>query len=302
MNGKKRSFERKKGIAGFLFTLPWILGCLFFFLQPLCTTLIFSFREMKILQGGGYQLLKLDEGPFAHYIRAFTRDPDFLRYIAEAAQKLLYEVPIIVVFSLFIAIVLTQNFRGRLVMRAIFFLPVIVTSGVIISVIKSNLGVVALGGKPDAGNLFSGVMLYNLMLESGVPWQFAQYICAMISNIVDTVWRGGVQILIFMSVFLSIPQTYYQVAAVEGATGWESFWKITLPMAMPYIMVNAIYTIIDSFSTYTNNLMNYIMSVSYKEVSFSYGCALSWLYFITVMIFIGVVFFFISRRAHYDVN
>lgn len=301
MGSRRLQFETKRKWAGFAFVLPWLIGFLVLFLQPLLSTLYYSFKNFSIKDSGGYEILNNAHGFLQHYKAAFTGDPDFIRYFSDSIVRLIYQVPVIVVFSLFIAIILNQKFRGRIIMRSIFFLPVIITSGVIIDIIRGSLGSIALGGNSETGNLFSSAQLWNMMTASGVPETIANFISTAISNIVDTVWCSGIQILIFLSALLSIPSTYYEVASVEGATAWETFWKVTFPRVVPYMLVNIIYTVVDNFSSYTNKVMYYISVVQYKNLDYSYGSALYWIYFISVMVILGVIYFIINRKADYEV-
>lgn len=299
---KRLSIERKKRLFGFVFLIPWLIGLAVFFIQPLLQTIRFSFSEMYITpETGGYYLTEPDGGLFGQYIRAFTKDADFVRYLTESLQKLLYEVPVIVVFALVIAMILNQKFHGRTFMRAVFFLPVIITSGIIVVTMKDSLNGVAIGGSTQAANIFSSEGLYQLLLSSDVPEQAAQFISTAVNNVVDTVWRAGVQILLYMSALLSIPRSYYEVAEVEGSTAWESFWKITFPLILPMIMVNVIYTIVDSFSSYANSVMRHITMITTRELSISYGSALYWIYFIVVFIILGGAYLIFSRSSHYEV-
>lgn len=298
---KRISIEKQKRIYGYVFLVPWIIGLIIFFLKSLLQTIRFSFGEMYITpDNGGYYLAMPDGGFWGQYIRAFTKDADFVRYLTESLQKLIYEVPVIVVFSLVVAMILNQNFKGRTFMRAVFFLPVIIASGVIIVTMKDSLNGVAVGGG-NAANIFSSEGLYQLLIEFDVPQQVATFFSTAVNNVVDTVWRAGVQILLFMSGLLSIPPSYYEVAAVEGSTPWESFWKITFPMLLPIILVNVIYTIVDSFSSYGNTVMRHITNVMTRELSISYGSALYWIYFIIIFAVLGVVYLIFSRSAHYEV-
>ena len=295
------SIERKKRLFGFVFLIPWLIGLAVFFIQPLLQTVRFSFAEMYITPDtGGYYLTTPDGGFFGQYIRAFTKDADFVRYLTESLQKLLYEVPVIVVFALVIAMILNQKFRGRTFMRAVFFLPVIITSGIIVVTMKDSLNGVAIGGSTQAANIFSSEGLYQLLLSSDVPDSVATFISSAINNVVDTVWRAGVQILLYMSALLSIPRSYYEVAEVEGSTAWESFWKITFPLILPMIMVNVIYTIVDSFSSYDNSVMRHITMVTTRELNISYGSALYWIYFLVVFVILGAAYLIFSRSSHYE--
>lgn len=285
-----------------MFILPWLLGLLAFFLQPLFRTLQYSLTNFVIGKEGGYELQPLARGLLSNYLDAFVKDADFLRLFSESVQRMLYQVPVIVLFSLFIALVLAQKFRGRILMRGIFFLPVIITTGLIVSIIRTSLFEVARGGSSSTGNIYSSAMLATLLYQSGLPQQLITILTTIINNIVDLVWQSGIQVLIFLAGVLSIPRSYYECASIEGATGWEAFWKVTLPIVSPHILVNLIYTTIDSFTNYNNSVMQYVLRVVYRQIRFSYGSALYWLYFLAIVIFVLVMYWIANRRVHYDVS
>jgi len=297
---KRLTIEQKKRLSGMIFLIPWLVGLAVFFIQPLIQTIRFSVGELYINPTQGYYIKPLDNGIFGQFIRAFTQDADYVRYLTEAIQKLIYEVPVIVVFALVIAMILNQKFKGRTFMRTVFFLPVIITSGIIVVTLKTGLNGVAVGGNPEAANIFSSAGIHKLLIASDLPYQAADFISTAINNVVDTVWRAGVQILLYMSALLSIPKTYYEVAEVEGSTAWESFWKITFPIIMPIMMINVIYTIVDSLSSYSNSVMRHISNVTTRELSISYGSALYWIYFAVVLVILGVTYLIFSRSAHYE--
>ena len=183
-------------------------------------------------------------------------------------------------------------------MRAVFFMPVIITSGIVIDIMQSGMANLSNNSGMETSNIFNNAMLIDLLLNSGLPRSIVSYLSIVVNSIIDLVWKSGVQILIFMSGILSIPKSYYEVGTVEGATGWECFWKITFPMIIPHIMINLIYTSVDILSSYDNKVMRYIIDTIYKKVLFGYGSSLSWIYFISVFLFIGLLFLIISRFSH----
>lgn len=287
-------YELRRKTAGALFALPWIIGVIVFFLQPLARTFIFSFANTSI------ELVSqpIDGSIFSNYIEIFTRTTDFYSKLVSAVQSMLYSLPLTIVFSMFIANILVKPFRGRTFMRSVFFLPVIVASGIIITLVRSGLTTVSMGDNPANGNIFNTALLGDMLLNSGFPESVVNFIRSMIGNIMDLVWTSGVQILIFMSGMLSIPQSYYEVASVEGATGWERFWKITFPLIVPHILINSIYTIIDMLSAFDNDLMKYIINDIYVQHHVSTGSAMSWIYILVVLLLIGLILLVITLASH----
>lgn len=298
-NYKRMSLEQRRRYVGLVFILPFIVGFAFFILQPVVMTIVYSLHEMLIKTGGGYALQPLSDGAFSHYIHAFTKDAEFPQLLVGTLQNMAYQTPIIVAFSLFIAIVLSQPFRGRLMARAIFFLPIIVTSGVIINIIKMGLRDVAMGDGTQS-NLFNSYFIYEILVNMEIPDSITDTVMQIINGIVDLVWRSGVQILVFIAGLLAIPKNYYEVAQVEGATGWETFVKVTFPSVAPHMVLALIYTIIDYSASYENQTLLYISDVSYTQASYSYGSALSILYFIITVGVVGLLYFLLNRKIHYE--
>ena len=297
---KHRSFgmERRRRRTAYLFLSPWLIGFVLFFLRPLVETIRYSFGHLQVKDAGGMELIPLADGPFANFVEAFTKDPNLVRLFTEGLQDLLLQVPAIVIFSAFIALLLNQDFHGRTFMRGMFFLPVIITTGMISSIIRDNLNNVAQGGMDSQTNIFQSTAMTAMLTENGLPDGVTQVITSLINNSVDVVWQSGIQILIFLSGMLAIPAVYYEVASVEGATKWEAFWRITFPLIRPYILVNIIYSMIDIFSSYDNEAMQYMVDMVYQQMQFSLGSAMSWVYFLTVMVIIGVVTLLLRDRTH----
>lgn len=278
-------YELKRKAVGTLFATPWLIGILVFFLGPLFQTLVYSFTSTNM----ELEVSKLVGSVFYNYDYIFTKSTDFLTYYKDAVTSLLYALPLTVIFSMFIAKLLVNKFHGRTFMRTIFFLPVIVSSGIVMSLVQSGLSNVAMGDGTGGGNIFDSSMLTDLLLNNGFSSSLVNWLSGMVQRIMDLVWKSGVQILIFMAGMLAIPPTYYEVAAVEGATGWESFWKITFPLSIPYILINSIYTVIDILGNYNNYMIRYIVSSIYEKQEVSLAAAMSWVYIITVLAIVGLL-------------
>lgn len=294
-------YELKRKAVGALFAAPWLIGVFVFFLGPLFQTLVYSFTSTTM----ELEVSKLAESVFYNYDYIFTKSTTFLTYYRDAVTSLLYALPLTVIFSMFIAKLLVNKFHGRTFMRAIFFLPVIVASGIIMNLVQSGLSSVLMGDGTGGGNIFDSSMLTDLLLNNGFPSDLVNWVSGMVQRILDLVWKSGVQILIFMAGMLAIPSTYYEVAAVEGATGWESFWKITFPLSIPYVLINSIYTVIDVLGNYNNYMIRHIVSSIYEKHEVSFAAAMSWVYIITILVIVGLlalVLANISRRLNAGIS
>jgi ABC-type sugar transport system permease subunit len=296
----KRPYERRREWIGRLFLLPWLIGASTFFIVPLIQSLIFSFQSIKITSEG----FSATWVNFDNYIYAFTKDPDYLKVLAGALQNMAYEVPIIVIFSLFIAVILNQKFRGRTLARAIMFLPVIVSSGIIISILKGDVfaqSVIKDGGT-EAAFMFKGTGIQNILIAANLDVSIINIVMSFINKIFDTLWKTGIQILLFISSLQSVPRSAYEAAQVEGSTAWETFWLITFPLVSPMILVNIIYSIVDSFTDYANPVLQTINNTAFGELRYAYSSALAWVYFISIFAIIGLVNLLISRKVFYMAN
>lgn len=292
----KLSYQQRKAWSGRLFILPWIIGFAFFFLKPLVQSLYFSFGNI-VLNASGYavEFIKLK-----NYNSALFEDPDFIRILAEAIRNMLYEVPIIIIFSLFMALLLNQKFKGRFLYRAIFFLPVIITSGIIITILKEDIFSSALkAGGLQASSMFKSSGLKDFLVQSGINYNLVTYFTDIVNRIFDLTWKSGVQILLFLAGLQSIPSSLYEASDVEGATAWESFWKITFPMITSIIFLNIIYSIIDSFTDYGSTIMQYIMKAAFGDFRYGYSCTLAWIFFLCVFAIISIVNVSLSKKIYY---
>ena len=296
----KMSNVRKRKIAGWLFAAPWLVGMVLLFSQSLYSLIRYSFTKLTFDSVSGYTFAPLGN-LFDNYKEAFMVDTIFPQRLITSLGEMLYRIPVILVFSLFIAIVLNQDFKGRGLARGVFFLPIILSSGVVSSIIKTALTSMSLG-TDSSTNIFSPTVLTNALLEYGMPDKLVYTISGMISDVSDLIWSSGVPILIFLMGLLTIPTTYYEVAKVEGATGWEAFWKVTFPVISPYILVNLIYTCIDGFVSFDNSVMQYIMDVAYDNVKYSLSSAMALSYFVIIIVILVAVILLTSLFIPYGIK
>ncbi|MGG1637524.1 sugar ABC transporter permease [Paenibacillus sp. FSL K6-3182] len=292
---RSRTYNEQKALWGFLYVLPWLLGFLFFFFIPLLTSLQYSLSSIKANANG----MTMKYIGFANYIEALTVNTSFNRILTESVVNMVVNVPLIVIFSLFLAVLLNQKFVGRALARSIFFLPVILASGVIATLEASSL-VQAINEQNANGGVFSSgtIELANIMLRSGVNEDIVLYLMDAVQRIYQIVSQSGVQILIFLAGIQTISPQLYEASKIEGATGYEAFWKITFPMVSPLILVNVIYTIIDSFSR--NNMTTLIKETGFTTFNFGLSSAMAWIYFLVIMIILLVSAYFISKRVFYQ--
>jgi len=242
---------------------------------------------------------------FYHYKHAFTVDGNFTVDLAMSLGNLVPQVLTILIFSLFVAVLLNQKFKGRTLMRAIFFFPVLIATGPVISVINGTM--MSQGASGDAAQfatMFQADMVEDFMRFLGmyhVSEEFTDFIGTVTSDIFNLLWRSGIQILIFLSALQQIPTAAKEAASMEGATAWEFFWKITFPTISPMILANLIYTIIDTFSDSQNLVMRQVL-VQVRGWNFGYGAAMAWIYFGIIALALAVVVGIVSRFVFYQVD
>jgi ABC-type sugar transport system permease subunit len=291
-----RTMEARRARIGTLFILPFIIGFLAFMVRPLITSLEMSFSKVNVVAG------TMTPVKFDNYSYAFVADPDFNRLLVNEIGRMAINVIATLVLSFVIAVILNQNFKGRTLCRVIFFLPVILSSGVLPGIEKQNQFFNLMTSISESVNESSGVnlsmALQNLLSVSGVAGEVFDVIFQMIDAIYDIVMASGIQIIIFLSGLQSISPSLYEAADVEGCSAWESFWKITFPMVSPLLLVNCIYTIIDFFMKNDNQVVEHINNVMYgTQMDFGVASAQSWIYFGVALIFIGISTFIITRAV-----
>ncbi len=307
---KKRRFRlsltTKKALSGWLFVLPFVLGIILVYAPIVWNSLRISLSTYTPIPGG----MQLEWNNFANYAYIFAEDGDpyFSITIIDGIKDLLLQIPAIVIFALFMAIILNQKMTGRAVFRAIFFLPVILSTGIIDSIDTNSKFMEAVsnsqGGVDDntgaeSGGILSAMDLQQLLGGIKIGTELVDYVVTLVNNIFDIVSRSGVQMLIFLSGLQSISPSIYESCEVEGASAWETFWKITLPMISPMILVNAIYTVIDAFTAADNRVMIYIKKI-YDYAQYANSSAMSWVYVGVVLVFILLVALIMKTVVFYQ--
>ncbi|MBQ8396614.1 MAG: sugar ABC transporter permease [Clostridia bacterium] len=305
-NKRPASLDRKKARAGWVFVLPFVLGFLIIYLPIIIESIRLSFYRIKPITGGGFELLPVG---LQNYQEALFVDPDFVKTLVSGLKQLCFDIPAIVIFSLFMAVLLNQKMFGRAAFRAIFFVPVILSTGLIESIDAQNImseymegseGINDGSGESVASELVSAMDVERLFANMKVGSELVTYVTTMINNIYNIVNRSGVQMLIFLSGLQSISPAIYESCSIDGATAWETFWKITFPMISPMILVNGIYTIIDSFTSESNQVMTFISGVYEQADGNVISSAMSWMYFIIVMLIIAAVAGVMSAYVFYQ--
>ena len=304
----KASLDARKARAGYIFVLPFLLGIVLIYLPILFDAIWYSFSNFDtayVINSEGISVpIKVTVGVgFDHYVAAFN-DKGFYQVLLSSLQEILFQVPAIIIFSLFIAVVLNQKMLGRALFRAIFFVPVIISTGVMETINAADL----MSGSADQGindgtqqqtgnEIISMLDVQALFANMKIGTELVQYVVDLVNDIYNIINYSGVQMLIFLAGLQSISPSIYEACQIEGATGWETFWKVTFPMISPMILVNAIYTVIDAFTRTTNPAMNY--ASGYGGVA-GVGVAMSWIYFLLVALIIGVVGLIASSFVFYQ--
>ncbi len=296
----KMPYEKRKAMYGYGFIAVWLVGTLIWFLYPLMESLRYSFMEVKPEKGGMQGTwVGLD-----NYIYVFTGDANYSKYLVSVLVETLWKTPLIIIFSLFIAVILNQKFKGRTFARAVFFLPVIIATGPVYSIINGNI---SSSGANSAGQ-FSTMFSTDLMGELfqfiglyGINENIQKMVEAVSNNIFGIVWNAGIQILIFLAALQNIPVSAKEAAQMEGATAWEYFWKITLPYVSPMILACLIFTVIDSFTSPDNAVMGRVLDMQ-KDWQYGYAAAMAWVYFIIVLAAVGLITLILNHFIYYEVD
>jgi len=305
---KAASLDRKKARAGWVFVFPLVIGLIILYFPVIYDSIKYSFNEIKILQGGGYTLNFVG---WKNYYEALFVDVGYVQTLVSGIRQLIFDIPAIVIFSLFIAVLLNEKMLGRAAFRAIFFVPVILATGLISDIDLGNALLAYMGDNSQGINTGDTELSTTAQLVSmtDISWLFSNmavgtelvsYVTTMVNSIFDIINRSGVQMLIFLAGLQSISPAIYESCSIDGASAWETFWKITIPMISPMILVNTIYTVIDSFTASSNQVMSYISGVYTSPGGNVVSSAMSWMYFLVVVVIIAVVAAVLSAYVFYQ--
>lgn len=292
---RKMSYEKKKGLVGYGFIGVWLIGFFVLYAYPLVMSLVYGFNELTITTNG----FSMEWKGFDNFIYIFRTDPDYMPALASALKDLLYQVPLVIVFSLILALLINQDFHGRTAVRAIFFLPVIIASGVVIEVINGDMASQMMSSGEKTSQMFQVTSLASMLQGMNLPDELTSFVVSAANNIFELVWQSGIQIVLFLSALQSIPPTLYEAASIDGGTKWEIFWKVTFPMITPMLLVNMVYTITDTFTSYGNGVMKQILNAVRAKIDFDYSAALAWVYFAIIIAILGLVIGIVNRKVTY---
>ena len=303
---KITSLDKLKARSGWLFVLPFVIGFILIYFPIIYRSIILSFQQMTYVSGGGYVTTWVG---FDNYSNALFTDPDFVKTLVSGFQQMIFDIPAIIIFSLFMAVLLNQKMAGRAVFRAIFFVPVILSTGLMETINAQSVldkymssGISDDSGESTADQIVSSMDIERLFSGMKIGTELVEFVVTWVNNIFNIVNRSGVQMLIFLAGLQSISPAIYESCQMDGATAWETFWKITFPMISPMILVNAVYTVIDAFTTESNTVMAFIDTKYATTGGETLSSAMAWLYFLIVIAIVAAVagicsaFVFYQRR------
>ena len=294
MKKRTHGIEAVKRKYGYYFVAPWLFGIAVFVLRPLLTSIYYAFTHVKFVEGG----IAAEFAGMKWFRYLLVEDADFIDQAASSLQSLLTSLPIIISLSMILAIVLNQKFKGRLLARSVFFLPVIIASGPVMSVLAEftmQEGLSSSFGAADApaAAYMEVINFQDILARLELPAAFSSFISGYLSDIFNLIWSCGVQILLFVAGLQTIPSQLYEVSKVEGASVWEEFWYITVPMLGRTILLVSFYTMVELFvnnSVVVNRATTLIRKQIYDECS-----AMLWMYFLLVGAVMGLLLFLYHR-------
>ena len=288
----KMSYERRQGLVGYLFLIPWIIGTAIFFCYPFFHTVWLSFCDVSFDTG---RIISKFSGIGA-YKYVFIQQ-QFLQQAYTHLVTTCLHTACVLIISIFLAIILNQEFFGRSAWRVIFSLPIIVASGLVLSVFQKDLTFQA-SVTSESTNIFQNEALTEMLLSMGIGDKIINIVVTAVSSVVDILWMSGVQILLFITGLQSISPSLYEVCDVEGATAWQRFWKVTFPLLTPYIFLNIVYSIIDISTQSTASVM-YTIRYYYNNVMYANSSAAGTGYFLMILVLLGVITALLSKRIVY---
>jgi len=245
-----------------------------------------SFQDVKITPTG----VKTHFVGWDNYKYAFFNDPTLLAKFLAYLREMALNVPVIVVFALIIALLINQKIRFRGAFRTVFFLPVIITSG---PVINELLG--------QGATTIPNIEQYGMfaMIEDTLSPAIADPVLYLFRQIILVLWFSGVQILVFLAGLQKVDRALYEAARIDGASAWESFWKVTLPVLKPLVLVNVIYTVVYLSTFALNEVIVTIRNNMFSTFTgFGYATAIAWLYFLLICVVLIIWTALIGRQKN----
>lgn len=285
---KNRGLESQRARYGYLFVSHWMLGLLIFFVIPTVSSIVYAFSNISIVATG----FKLKFVALANFKEILFEKPDYVDSIRDSLSSMFYSLPMVVALSLILAVLLNQRYPGRTFFRIVFFLPVIISSSVIVKLLEDpsvNASVFSISSDGESFLNFE-----EILAEMTLPEQLNGILSFFLTNAVNLTWNCGVQTILFLAGLQSIPGSLYEVSKIEGANKWEEFWKITVPMLRHVLSLVIIYTMILLFTAATNPIM--VSAIKFmRGMDYGVASAMLWFYFIIVLIVIGIALALYNR-------
>jgi ABC-type sugar transport system permease subunit len=302
MNYRKSrlTLTRRRDLKGYIFVLPLILGLILFFAYPISQSFQYAFGKVSIDPVKGAVVTNVGWSNF-DYI--FRRNTMYLKEFWDSFTGMLLDLPLVIIFSIIAALLLNHKFKGRAFARAVFFLPVIITSGVLLGFESKSLQMlISKGVSQEMGNTVAAASnaLKQVLGNIKFDQTFISYILVAIDSIYSIINYSGMQILIYLAALHQVSDELREAAHIDGATGWEFYWKVTLPLTSPYLMVIVVYTVVDSLTRSNSTLMTRIEDLTFRLFEVNTAAALSWSYFALVFLFLAILLGLMNKVTFYD--
>lgn len=297
MKKQKRSklaLKDRTAMYGYLFVLPVLIGIVFIFLPNFIQSIRYTFCDVKI----GFNEVTTTFVGLGNFKRAFLEDIQYRQILLNTVKGAVVDTIIILSFSFFVSTLLNQEFRGKAIARTIMFMPIVLSTGIILTIDTSIAASLETVGE-EASVFASYFDLEKMLLSFNLPEGITSIIVYAVDNTYSILSRSGVQIMVFLSALQGISPSVFEAAKMEGASKWEEFWKITFPMIMPMILVNAVYTIIDSFVQPSYGMLTYVKDRMFAANDMGYASAVSWVYFMLILIVLVCLFVVTSKHISY---
>ena len=272
----KIKIRTREALQGLAFVSPWLIGFLIFTLVPLVRTFWLSLNEVRVT-ASGIRTFFMD---LKNYRDAFLTDVTFSGMLIDYALQMAVYIPVIISFSMAVALLLNLKIKGQGLFRTIFFLPVTISSGPVLAELADK-GAMTFEGLTNLGFLVN--------LQTTLPPSIARLLAFAVGSFIVILWFSGVQILIYLASLQKIDRSMYEAARIDGASGWQILWKLTIPSLIPITFINIVYTIVTVSTFSTSAVIQKIQTDMYRpEKGLGYASALSWIYFLVMLAIIGL--------------
>jgi multiple sugar transport system permease protein len=294
------AWDRNK--YGFLFAAPWLVGFLVFNLVPIAYSFFLSFTNYDLFTAPELTGLR-------NYVNLFTRDVRFLKALSVTARYVFVGVPLQLLVALLLALALNRGIPGLSIFRALYYLPALLGGSVAISILWRQVF-----GSDGIVNAVLAALGFSEKIAT-TSW-VAHPFYALYTLIILRAWQFGSPMIIFLAGLKQVPEEYYESAAIDGASGFSQFWKITLPMITPIVLFNVVMQIISAFQAFTpayivggatGGVMDsllfytlYLYNVGFTYFRMGLASAMAWVLLVIIAVFTALAFRTSQRWVYYD--